>query len=94
MHYQVSWSPGVTLADIEKQVIFKALQFYRQDKVTVSNALGVTPRYLEKKLEAYENEALILQKQNEERQRKQEEFNQRARGIKCENQHGYRTVNS
>ncbi len=90
MHHQIVWSPGVTLADIEKQVILKALQFYRNDKLTVSNALGLTPRALEKKVEQYENEAVVAQKAAEERQRLHDEYLMRARGIKCENPSGYR----
>lgn len=52
----INWTPGVTLDDIEKQVIVKAFRFYRGNKTQCSNALGISIRTLDTKLERYESD--------------------------------------
>lgn len=52
----VTWQPGVTLAEIEKQIIFKALNFFGGNKTQAAIALGVSVKTLYNKLEQYETE--------------------------------------
>ncbi len=59
------WSPGTTLAEVEKQVILIAFKFYREVKTSTASALGISVRTLDAKLELYEQE----EKGNEERRK-------------------------
>lgn len=52
----IFWTPGVTLAAIEKQVIYKAYQFYRQNKTATATALGISIKTLDNKFDRYEQE--------------------------------------
>ncbi len=48
-----NWQPGMTLEDIEKNVILKAFEYYKGNKQTTSMSLGISARTLETKLAAY-----------------------------------------
>ena len=50
----ITWSPGVTLADIEKIVITKALAYFSGNKTKASEALGIASKTLYNKLKEYE----------------------------------------
>jgi hypothetical protein len=52
----IMWSPGMTLEQIEKKIILRALEFYKKKTVT-AEALGIAVRTLEYKLEKYEKDA-------------------------------------
>lgn len=47
------WQPGVTLDQVEKEVILKALSFYHGNKTVTARALGIAIRTLDNKLEKY-----------------------------------------
>lgn len=49
----VIWQPGVTLADLERDAIFAALQFFRNNKVHAAKALGICYKTLNNKLAEY-----------------------------------------
>lgn len=49
----IVWTPGNTLADVEKHVILKALQFYQGNKTQTARALGIALRTLANKLDLY-----------------------------------------
>lgn len=49
----IIWQPGITLEQIEKQVILKAFAFFRQNKTQTANALDIAIRTLDHKLEEY-----------------------------------------
>lgn len=66
----IIWSPGVSLEDIEKQVIQRAFEHYRLNKTATAGALGISIRTLDNKLERYdadkklEEEAFARDKQS------------------------------
>lgn len=76
----ITWSPGVSLEQIEKQVILKAFQHYRGNKTQTAIGLGISIRTLDNKLEIYskgeKSEELIAIEQ----QRRDDEFVRRSRG--------------
>ena len=80
MKNAVIWSPGVTMANIEKQVIYKALDFYKTREVT-ANALKISLKIFDKKMEIYEQEELEYKNKLEETQRKREAHVRRVRGL-------------
>lgn len=47
------WQPGMTLAQLEKEVILKALRFYGGNKVQTAKSLGIAERTLYNRLEEY-----------------------------------------
>ena len=49
----VYWQPGLTLEEMEKQVILAAMKFYRDKRSAVADALGIAPRTLDYKLAKY-----------------------------------------
>lgn len=54
----VQWQPGITLAQMEKDIIYKALKFFQGNKVQTASALGITARTLYNKLEVYEGKKI------------------------------------
>lgn len=51
----MSWQPGQTIADLEKDAIEKSLRFYQGNKPKVAEALGISLRTLYNKLAIYED---------------------------------------
>jgi transcriptional regulator with PAS, ATPase and Fis domain len=49
----IHWQPGMTLEEVEKQVILKAFQFYNRNKTHTAKALDIAIRTLDSKLEKY-----------------------------------------
>lgn len=49
----MSWQPGQTLDDVEKEVILKAFSFYQGNKTQTAKSLGIAIRTLDNKLERY-----------------------------------------
>ena len=80
MSGMIMWSPGVSLDEIEKQVILKAFSFYRQNKTTTSQALGISIRTLDTKLEKYEHDERERLRAEDERRRLDNDFLHRQRG--------------
>jgi len=77
---EIIWGPGMSLAAVEKLVILKAYQFFRFNKTTTANALGISTRTLDNKLEQYDKEAGLAKEREMYEQRKREEFLARSRG--------------
>jgi Bacterial regulatory protein, Fis family len=47
------WQPGMTIANMEKEVIREAMQFFNRKKDSVASALGISLRTLYNKLALY-----------------------------------------
>lgn len=75
----IFWSPGVTLDTIEKLVICKAYQFYKQNKTATARALGISIKTLDNKFERYEKEDAMAEEAMHDDQRRREELLNRAR---------------
>lgn len=50
----ITWSPGVSLEEIERQVILKAFNHFNKNKTATAQSLGIAIRTLDNKLEKYE----------------------------------------
>lgn len=81
----ILWTPGTSLADVEKQVILKAMNYCRDKKPEAANMLKIKVRELEKKIELYENEQKIHDEKEKAEKQKRIDFNQKARGIVLNN---------
>lgn len=80
----ITWSPGVKIADIERQVIERAFAFYRQNKSATAVALGISIRTLEHRFEAYKEQDKV-ELANEERRKSEREIQlRRHRGLQPE----------
>lgn len=80
MNETILWSPGVTLEQIEKEVILKTFRHYRGNKTASANSLGISVRTLDSKLAQYKVEKEKLEDDKAKLQRKREEFLARSRG--------------
>lgn len=56
MNGTINFSPGVSLDAVEKQAILLSYGHFRQNKTATANALGISIRTLDNKLERYEAE--------------------------------------
>lgn len=50
---EIYWCPGMTLADMEKDVIIKAMKHWNNKRKVVAPALGISIRSLHNKLKEY-----------------------------------------
>ncbi len=50
----VTWQPGMSLEQLEKQTILAALRFYRSNQSATAQSLGITVKTLYNKLQQYE----------------------------------------
>lgn len=81
MNDMIMWSPGVSLDDIERQVIQKAYQFYQRNKTATAVALGISVRTIDNKLERYALEAKEAEERNADARAARTAHLARARGI-------------
>ena len=79
MIQEVRWSPGMSLEELEKNVILAALQFYNKNKLATSNALGIAPRTLDYKLAKYADDEAAAKVREEELAKKAKETLERSR---------------
>lgn len=49
--HNLIWHPNMTLEFAEKRIIEAAFKYYRGNKLTTAQALGITPRTLDNKLD-------------------------------------------
>lgn len=76
----IHWAPGVTLDDVERQVILKAFAFFNRNKTQTSRALNIAIRTLDVKLEKYAaQDAAEIERQKDELERRKD-FLKRQRG--------------
>jgi len=52
----VYWQPGISLDDVEKQVIEKCLGYFQGNKTATAKSLGVSIRTIDNKLIKYQKE--------------------------------------
>lgn len=81
MHNMIAWTPGITLDDIERQVIEKAFNFFRYNKTATANSLGISIRTLENKLNRYRQLDFEHRRKMHEIEENRREFNARSRGL-------------
>lgn len=76
----VMWAPGMKLDHLEKMVILKAFGYYQNNKTMTANALGISIRTLDNKLEKYNLDNLESEAANESERNRQLDFLIRSRG--------------
>lgn len=77
----VNWSPGVTLEDVEKQVIINAYKFYRGNATQTAISLGISEKTIRNKLEKYEQDGKAQRDIEDSEAADRENQLKRARGI-------------
>lgn len=77
----VLWSPGMTLDDMERQVIEAAFKFHRQNKTATAAALGISVRTLDNKLEKYAGDDVAQKAAEAERLEQRANDLARQRGV-------------
>ncbi len=81
MSDMIMWSPGVTLEQIEREVILKAYAHYRQNKTTTAGALGISVRTLDERVKKYADETTAAEEALENDRTDRERQLARARGV-------------
>lgn len=76
----IIWSPGVTLDNVEEQVIRHAFKFFQRNKTATANALGISIRTLDSRLERYDESDRISEQRRIEDQKRSADWLKRARG--------------
>lgn len=77
----IQWSPGVTLEKVEEQVIKSAFIHYGKNKTATANALGISVRTLDGRLEKYELDEQERKRREEQDAKQRAQFLDRQRGI-------------
>lgn len=80
MSEEVVWTIGVSLDDMEKNVILTALRYFRGNKTLTANALGISIRTIDNKLSKYKMMAEEAKERRDDESRKTTEYMARARG--------------
>lgn len=52
----IHWQVGITLEEVEKQIILKAMHHFSNNKTHVAEALGVSVRTIQNKMAKYNGE--------------------------------------
>lgn len=76
----IYWQPGMTIDQLEKQVIRKALVYFQGNKTKTADSLGIAIRTLDNKIEKYQEEEDAFQRRSVEASRNQFEMLQRQQG--------------
>jgi len=59
----IQWTPGLTLAEVEKQIILQALKAHQGNKTATAQALDVARNTIDNKLNLYDKEEKDYQAQ-------------------------------
>lgn len=86
------WSPGVTLAEMEKQVIEKAFSHFKGNKTHTASALGIAIRTLDAKLLSYVGEKQAGHDREEYLRQRELDHLSRARGLTTDHAHHVKVV--
>ena len=86
MRGQVVWYPGMTLDTTEKLIILEAYEIHLRNKTSTANALGISIRTLDQRLERYKEEQIIYEDKLRQEELKRIEMLARARGNPPNNQ--------
>lgn len=62
---QVCWQVGMSLADMEREVILAAYKMFGNNKTKTAQALGISIRNLDNKLDTYDKRESVLRAQQE-----------------------------
>lgn len=85
MNIETTWYVGMTLEEMEKQIILKSLHFFHGNKTKTAESLGIAIRTIDNKLEKYEEQENARIKRDEEReQRAAIALSQAQRGFQVE----------
>lgn len=83
----IHWTPGMTMLDVEKQVIKAAINYFKNNKTQTAKSLGMSVRTLDTKLEKMKTDDQDDLKRLEAKHRAREAFLARQRGSQPANQY-------
>lgn len=75
------WSPGVSIDEVLRQVVLKAVHFYRGDKAAAARSIDVPIAYIEEKLLQHDVQQKAYEQKISEIKNRQLAFVERSRGI-------------
>lgn len=77
----VHWQPGMSLEEVEKDIILAALRFFQNNKTQVAQSLGLSIRTIDNKLEKYRKQEEALEEEKIKDEIKREKERDYLRGI-------------
>ncbi len=81
MSAEATWFLGMTLDELEKIVLLKTLEHFKDNKIFTAKALGISDRVIYDKLKKYKEQDAQAAARLEEINKKQLEADKRARGV-------------
>lgn len=75
------WQVGMTLENLEREVILRCYRYFRGNKTTCAASLGIAIRTLDNKLEKYGADDKEREAINAIQKKRREEFAMRQRGL-------------
>jgi radical SAM superfamily enzyme len=78
---QITWAPGVTLDEIEEEVIKRAFRHFQKNKTATAEALGISIRTLDNKLLKYDEDQKKRDQFSEHDEEKRRAELARCRGV-------------
>ncbi len=75
----VTWAPGMTLSEMERQVVKSAYAYFDEDKTRTANALGISVKTVYSYLERYAEEDLVTEQRKEDEKRDKQNWLERSR---------------
>lgn len=91
---EVRWTPGMTVAELERQAIFAALEHYHGNKTATANSLGVSVKTIDNKLARYKQDEQKAASLGEQARQDREDFIARCRGTVVKTADGHDTLAS
>jgi hypothetical protein len=82
--FQLNWTPGVTLDQLERHAIEQAFRFYQGNKSATARALDIAVRTLEAKLEKYAADDKRTNQLADQQRVAREDLLRRQRGLVSE----------
>lgn len=61
----MNWQPGITLEEIEREVILSALRFYQWNRTRTADALQVSVRTIQNKISQYIEDGFLSKTEQE-----------------------------
>ena len=80
MNTETTWYNGMTLDEMEQVIIMKSLQIHAGNKTKTAEALGISIRTIDNKLEKYEEQKREHTRRAEEKEKRYEQHILRSQG--------------
>ena len=82
MNKLIIWGPGMSMSEVEEQIIKSAIEHYRGNKTMTAKSLGLSVKTIDDRLRTYQQKEELNKRQDEEYKKRLEDNVNKARGLK------------